>query len=85
MRILGVDPGSEKSAFVVVDFAGTPQVLEHDILENGKALSLCREGFLPGYGAIGDCHAFMEEIYPYGPKKPMPKSCLQTQRWIGRF
>jgi hypothetical protein len=74
LRILGLDPGSEHSAFVFLEDA---QVLEHGWVRNGQLLQRLRDGF-----AIGS-HLAIETLHPRGELASL--DAMETQLWAGRF
>ena len=83
MRILAIDPGSEKSAYVVYEDG---KILEHDIVTN-KILLLRMDGHWltddsDGY-AIAPEEMAIEMVASYG--MPVGKSVFETCVWIGRI
>ncbi len=79
MHILGIDPGSEQSAWVLYD-SSTNSVLAHRIQQNESFLLTlkhwCENYCLPDAVAI-------EMVASYG--MPVGKSVFETCVWIGRF
>lgn len=84
MRILGIDPGTEKSGVVLCrdDPHRSPNVfpLYADEEQNDRVLQQLRTGIY--FGERVDV-VFCETIEPMG--LPVGHSTLGTMRWIGRF
>lgn len=72
MRILAIDPGTDKSAYVITD-GKTP--VEHGILDNEAMLMLVQR---KAYEWLA-----IEMIASYG--MPVGKEVFETCVWIGRF
>lgn len=76
-HILGIDPGTEKSAFVIVSGPDEPfKILELGILENEDLLNKIRLQQFPTDFAI-------EMIASYGMS--VGQTTFETCFWIGRF
>lgn len=79
-RILAIDPGTEKSAFVVVPGPDEPmQILDKGILPNDELLSRLKspDGF-------SNCTDFViEMVASYG--MAVGQTTFETVFWIGRF
>jgi hypothetical protein len=79
MHILGIDPGSEQSAWVLYDSSAN-SVLAHRI-EDNEALLLTLRHWCENF-PLPDAVA-LEMVASYG--MPVGKSVFQTCVWIGRF
>lgn len=76
MTVLSIDPGSERSAYVL--WNGT-RVRTHGILPNADVVELLYEG-MASFTADA---LVIEEIASYG--MPVGREVFQTVRWAGRF
>jgi hypothetical protein len=72
--VLGIDPGDERSAFVIFD---GKRVLDHGIDTNSMLLAYLKRG-----GLRAD-HMAIEMIASYG--MPVGREVFDTCVWIGRF
>jgi len=78
MRTLGIDPGEEQSAYVVVD---------------SNSLRICGDGIIPNttlldsldHGDLGVCANRLAIEKVEGRGKVVPQSALDTNKWAGRF
>lgn len=75
MKIFAIDPGNEKSAFLVMDF-NPLEIFEFGILPNHDLKQLLT--ITPN-----DFNLFIEMIASYG--MPVGKTVFDTCVWIGRF
>ena len=76
MIIFGLDPGPEKTGYVIMDADDTRKwVLQSGHVENTAIRSLIAREFISRFG--------LEEMASYG--MPVGKSTFQTCEWIGRF
>lgn len=78
MIIFAIDPGPEKSAFVVYDMEDK-RIIDANILEN-RGIKMCLQSTQPTLKH--DCLA-IEMIASYG--MPVGASVFETCVWIGRF
>jgi len=76
MRILGIDPGPEKSAFVVTQ---NTVPIQKGIMENEKLLFDIRWDFADADAT----HMAIEMVQSFG--MPVGKEIFETVYWIGRF
>lgn len=76
MNILGIDPGPDKSAYVLLKWPDR-EILGHGHVDNEQLL-LIIEGCPAAYMAI-------EEVSYYGPDRSIGATVIDTARWIGRF
>jgi len=74
--ILSIDPGTERSAWIVTRGL---QVLHRSIDDNLRVL----DRVLPHFATSTSMHAVCEMIASYG--MPVGKDVFQTVLWIGRF
>ena len=74
MRIYAIDPGNEKSAYVVYDTT-TDKIIEFGIYDNESMLSILRTAY--------NGHLAIEMIASYG--MAVGKTVFETCLWIGRF
>lgn len=73
-KILGVDPGPDRSAYALLE-NGIPR--GHDWIDNERLLAM-----IVGGGASG-CHLAIETLYPRG--EPVSRDAMVGQLWAGRF
>ena len=80
MRILAIDPGPERSAYVVYN-AGAREILDCDICLNDKLVdALYNDLWLSIYGRYV---LVIEMVASYG--MPVGREVFETCVWIGRF
>ena len=75
MKVFGIDPGSEQSAYVIWD---GEEILAKGILENGKMVYL-----LMDYGNGLLTRVVIEQVRSYG--MPVGATVFDTVFWSGRF
>ncbi len=75
--ILAIDPGNERSAYVMLDEQLTP--IEFDIVDNERMLEIVHE--VNVLQAVG--HFAIEMVASYG--MAVGESVFETVFWIGRF
>ena len=73
--ILAIDPGPERSAYVLLDKELKP--IRYGIVENEKMLGLINDLSLPAQ------HFVFEMVASYG--MPVGKEVFETVEWAGRF
>lgn len=73
-RILGIDPGSERSGYVLL-VNGVPD--EHGWVLNMQLLQRLRDGFADG------AHLAVETLHPRG--ELASRDAFETQLWAGRY
>lgn len=78
--VYAIDPGTEKSAFVLFD--GT-QILDHGILPNGEMLAALEHSRPPPPLVDPFSRLAVEMVASYG--MPVGKELFDTCVWIGRF
>ena len=81
MLIFAIDPGPEKSAYVVYD-SGGEEIFDAQIVENEKLLDQLD---LLHISWNQNCDLAIEMIGHYGSGMPAGKSVFETCIWIGRF
>lgn len=82
-RIIAIDPGTEKTAWVVMD-SDTRQIIDHGITDNHKmfeVLNLAQGS--PDVGHHNVKHMAIEMIASMG--MAVGQSVFETAVWIGRF
>lgn len=77
-RILAIDPGPERSAYIIVDETGTPDSAVFGIATNGELLLWLRET-----KREGATHLVIEQVASYG--MPVGADVFETVYWSGRF
>jgi len=75
MKVFGIDPGSEQSAYVIWN---GEEILAKGILENGKMVYL-----LMDYGNAFLTRVVIEQVRSYG--MPVGATVFDTVFWSGRF
>jgi len=74
--VLGIDPGPDKSAFVVLDWANMA-VLAFGHEDNDRLLAIIETT------AVDDMA--VENVSYYGPHANIGATTIDTARWVGRF
>lgn len=74
--ILAIDPGNEKSAYVLMDYV-TLEPLEAEIHDNRDLLCMITERYFP------DTEVVIEMVASYG--MAVGETVFETVFWIGRF
>jgi hypothetical protein len=80
MTVLGIDPGSEQSAWVLYD---GQRVYLHGMTENGRLLREIRRINADGFECADIGRLVIEEITSYG--MPVGREVFATVFWSGRF
>lgn len=78
MRLLAIDPGNEKSAFVILE---GDKIIEKGILPNDEMIGLLHRAVWPNQYASD--HLAIEMIASYG--MAVGVTVFETCLWIGRF
>lgn len=82
-RILAVDPGTEKTAWVVMD-GDTKQIIDHGITQNASMFDVLNKAQgSPDVGHHGVTHMAIEMMASMG--MAVGQSVFETAVWIGRF
>jgi len=83
MRLLAIDPGSEKSGWVLME-NGVPTRWAWD--ENRLVRNLLGALSIPGnIGSMEFTHLVIEDVSHYGKDISVGNDVFQTVRWTGRF
>lgn len=75
MKILGIDPGTEQSGFVIYD-TDNHSIIEKGITNNNEIINILSDDY--SYDEVA-----IEMIASYG--MPVGKETFETVYWIGRF
>ena len=85
MRLLAIDPGSEKSGWVLLDEAGEPTEWGWDDNESIRQ-ALSSDYITEGpWRALDIDHLVIEDVSHYGKDISVGNDVFQTVRWTGRF
>ena len=82
-RIIAIDPGTEKTAWVVMD-TGTKKIIDHGITQNAEMFEVLNKAQgSPDVGHHDVTHMAIEMIASMG--MAVGQSVFETAVWIGRF